>query len=104
VRANARGGICHYRNADAARGTPNINTTSHVHEPRANHCRQAVIRARDNRRASSQPQLFCDLSAQHTNLRSWMDLWWESTLIEPAMRSKQECAVRRSKATSRIPE
>jgi len=104
VRANARGGICRCRNADATSGTSNINTTSQVHETRANHCRQAVVRARDNRRAGSQPQHFCDLSAQYTNLRSWMDFWWESTLVEPAIRSKQKCAVRRSKATSRVPE
>jgi hypothetical protein len=104
VRANARGGICRCRNANAPSGTSNINTTSQVHEPRANHCRQAVVRARDNRRAGSQPQLFCDLSAQYTNLRSWMNLWWESAFVEPAVRSKQECAVRRGKATGRIPE
>jgi hypothetical protein len=104
VRANARGGICPCRNANATGGASNINTTSQVHEPRANHCRQAVVRARDNRRAGSQPQLFCDLSAQQANLRSWMNLGWKSAFVEPAVRSKQECAVRRGKASSRIPE
>jgi hypothetical protein len=33
-----------------------------------------------------------------------MNLWWKSALVETAARSKQERAVRRGKATSRIPE